>query len=144
MFSNIVVAVDGSQQSNHALATACNLASKYNSDIHLVHSPQLDTVALAVGSSAFSIQPSQDKIDAAGKTIMDAAVSLAETQGWAAKTTTIGNDDPAREVLKCVEANNADLIITGRRGLNTIASVFLGSVSNKISQEAPCACLTVK
>lgn len=144
MFSTIVVAVDGSDQSDHALATACDLAQRYKSKIHLVHSPQLDTVALAVGSGAFHIKPSQDQVNEAGKHVMDKAVELAKRQGCQAEDTVIGNADPAAEILKHVKKTDADLIVTGRRGLGGIGSLLLGSVSQKISQEAPCACLTVK
>lgn len=144
MFSTIVVAVDGSDQSNNALATACDIAQKYSSDLHLVHSPQLDTVALAVGSGAFNVQPSQKAINDAGKHVMDSAVELAKLQGCTPKSTAIGNDDPTQEILKQVEKTNADLIVTGRRGLGGISSMLLGSVSGKVSQEARCACLTVK
>lgn len=144
MFSNIVVAVDGSEHADHAIATACDIAGKYNSSIHFVHSPQIDTVGLAVGAGAYVLEPGQDRINAAGKKVMDGAVTISKTQGHAPKTTTIGNNDPAKEILNCAKANDADLIIMGRRGLGTLGNLFLGSVSGKVSQEAPCACLTVK
>ncbi len=144
MFANILVAVDGSEQSNHALATACDIAQKYESKLYLVHSPQLETVALAVGSGAVSIEPSEEKIEAAGKKVMDAAVEQAKRQGCSPEGTIIGNAYPADEILKGAKKVDADLIVMGRRGLGGIASLLLGSVSAKVSQESPCACLTVK
>ncbi len=144
MFSTIIVAVDGSDQSDHALATACDITQKYKSDLHLVHSPQLDTVALAVGSGAFAIEPSQEQVSEAGKQVMDKAVKLAKRQGCTPKNTIIGKADPAIEILTLAEKTDADLIVTGRRGLGGITSVLLGSVSHTVSKEAPCACLTVK
>lgn len=144
MFSNIVVAIDGSEHASNAIATACDIAGKYNSSIHLVHSPQVDTVAYAVGSGAYVLEPNQERINAAGKKVMDGAIELAKKQGHTPKTTTIGNTDPAHEILSCTKANEADLIIMGRRGLGKIGTLFLGSVSGKVSHEAPCACLTVK
>lgn len=144
MFSNIVVAVDGSEHAEHAIAIACDMAGKYNSSIHLVHSPQVETVGVAVGSGAYVLEPSQERINAAGKKVMDGAIARAEKQGQTPKTTTIGNSDPAHEILNCTKANEADLIIMGRRGLGKIGNLFLGSVSGKVSHEAPCACLTIK
>ena len=38
---------------------------------------------------------------------------------------------------------NADLIVMGRRGLNSLQEVFLGSVSNYILHHAPCSVLVV-
>ncbi|MEP3275930.1 MAG: universal stress protein [Stappiaceae bacterium] len=144
MFSNILVAVDGSDQSDHALATACDIAQKYQAELHLVHSPQLETVALAVGSGAFSVEPSQERVREAGKKVMDQAVSLADKQGCSPKSTIVGNANAAQEILDSAKKIDADLIVMGRRGLGGIASLLLGSVSGKVSQESPCACLTVK
>lgn len=144
MFSNIVVAVDGSEHATHAIATACDVAGKYNSNIHLVHSPQIDTVGYAVGSSAYVLEPGLERIKAAGKQVMDDAIAMAKKQGCTPKTTSMGHGDPAKEILSCAEANDADLIVMGRRGLGTLGNIFLGGVSSKVSQESPCACLTVK
>lgn len=144
MFSTILVAVDGSDQSNHALITACDIAEKYNSKLHLTHSPEIETVALAVGSGAYNIEPSLEKINEAGKQVMEKAVDLATKQGHVPESTSIGNADPAHEILQQAKKIKADLIVTGRRGLGSIKGLFLGTVSGKVSQEADCACLTVK
>ena len=50
MFEKIVVGVDGSDQSMSALAIASDLAQKYASELYLVHSPELETTGIAVGS----------------------------------------------------------------------------------------------
>lgn len=144
MFLNITVAVDGSDHAEHAIATACDIAGKYNSSIHLVHSPQVDSVSVAVGSGSYLREPSEAQISAAGKTVMDGAIALATKQGHTPKTTTVGNEDPAQEILDCAKENGSDLIIMGRRGLGKIGNLFLGSVSAKVSHESPCACLTVR
>ncbi len=144
MFNTIVVAIDGSEQAEHALATACDIAGKYNSRIHLVHSPELETTAIAVGSGAVAIAPDPKKIAEAGKQVMEQATKQAEAQGCTPAECIIGNGDPADEILQQAEKSNADLIVTGRRGLGGLASLLLGSVSHKVSQNAPCTCMTVK
>ncbi|MGB5215440.1 MAG: universal stress protein [Anderseniella sp.] len=144
MFKIIVVAIDGSEQAEHALATACDIAGKYKSDIHLVHSPELETAAIAVGSGAVAIPPSPEKVAEAGKEVMAQAVEQAKAQGCAPAECVIGDGDPADDILQQAEKSGADLIITGRRGLGGLASLLLGSVSHKVSQNAPCTCMTVK
>ena len=52
MFDKIVVGIDGSKTSETALEVACDLAGKYGSEIHLIHTPQPQTVAFAIGAVA--------------------------------------------------------------------------------------------
>ncbi len=51
---------------------------------------------------------------------------------------------PAEEILKYVERENVDLIVTGARGLGAMARFFLGSVSTNLVQHSPCSVLVVR
>ena len=143
MFRNIVVGVDGSEQSDLAIRLACDLALKYDGKIHLVNAPELGTVELAMGAGAYSIPPSDAHVEAAGKKIMEEAVEVAKDSGIKAESTTIGRGTPSKEVLAAAETTGADLIVTGRRGLGGIAGTLMGSTSQKIAHNAKCALLTV-
>ena len=55
----------------------------------------------------------------------------------------IEDGDPGDRIVECATRENADLIVLGRRGLGQLKELFIGSVSHKVSQLAPCACLTV-
>ncbi|ORZ09253.1 hypothetical protein BCR42DRAFT_424046 [Absidia repens] len=51
----------------------------------------------------------------------------------------------AKEVLpKYTQSHQVDLLIVGSRGLSTMKSVFLGSVSDKCVHECPCPVLVVR
>lgn len=143
MFENIVVAIDGSEHADRAIEIACSLAKQYDSALHFVHTPEMDTVALAVGAGAFSLQPTADKVTSAGQEVMDLAVAQAAKSGIETASQIIGNGTPANEAVKAAKATKADLIVAGRRGLGAVASVLMGSTSQRISHEAPCAVLTV-
>ena len=75
---------------------------------------------------------------------MAQAVEQAKKQGCNPAECVIANGNPADEILQQAEKSKADLIVTGRRGLGGLASLVLGSVSHKVSQNAPCTCMTVK
>ncbi len=143
MFEKAVVAIDGSKEALHALEVACDLAGKYGSKIHLVHSPQLETTGIAVGSGAVEINPSPEKIAEAGQKVLDEAVSKAEALGCTPDGVSVSNGDPADEILKAIDNFGADLVVMGRRGLGRVSGLLLGSVSQQVSKKATCACMTV-
>lgn len=143
MFSNIVVGVDGSEQATRALRISCDLAKHYNGRIHLVHTPQLDTVSIAVGAGAYDVPATPEQIQKAGQEVMSAAQNTAKEAGVIPASTSIGNGAPAVEILDVMNRHSADLIVTGRRGLGRFGSLLMGSTSQKVAHDANCACLTV-
>lgn len=147
MFKKIVVGIDGSDNANHALTLACDLADKYGSEIHLVHTPQPQTVAFALGAVAsyhvVTTMPSASEIKEASEKVLRAGTALAAEHGQTI-THTYGNQgDPADELVACAEKTGADLIVTGRRGLGSVGALVQGSTSQRVNHLAKCACLSV-
>lgn len=52
MFKEIVVAFDGSHHAEAAVLTVCDLAEKYDANLHVIHVPESKEQAVAVGASA--------------------------------------------------------------------------------------------
>ncbi len=147
MFEKIVVGMDGSQQAERALGLACDLASKYDSEIHLVHTPEPQTVAFAMGAlagyHAVTTMPSAQDVDAAREKILTLARSIAKEHDQKITQTYMELGDPADQIIACAEACGADLIVTGRRGLGSLGSLLQGSTSQRVNHLAKCACLSV-
>jgi nucleotide-binding universal stress UspA family protein len=51
---------------------------------------------------------------------------------------------PADEIVETAKEGNFDLIVMGSRGLGGIKEFFLGSVSDRVADEAECPVLIVK
>lgn len=147
MFKKIVVGIDGSEASDRALRLACDLAQKYSSDIHLVHTPQPQTVAFATGAiagyHAVTTMPSADEVDAAIQKILGKGEAIAKEYDIKIVKTDSEPGDPADHIIACAESNGADLIVTGRRGLGSVGSLVLGSTTQRVNHQAKCACLSV-
>ena len=147
MFGKIVVGIDGSEMSETALKLACDLAEKYGSEIHLIHTPQPQTVAFAMGAvagyHAVTTMPSAQEVQAAGEKILNSGQAIAQDCGQSITQTYLGEGDPAHEIVGCAERCGADLIVTGRRGLGSLGALVQGSTSQKINHLAKCACLSV-
>lgn len=147
MFRNIVVGLDGSETSENALRLACDLAQKYDAEIHIVHTPQPQTVAFAIGAvasyHAVSTMPSADEVQAAGEKILNSGKSVANECGIIAVHTHMKRGDPAEEIISYAKGCEADLIVTGRRGLGSVSSLVQGSTTQRVNHLAECACLSV-
>ena len=147
MFKSIVVGLDGSDHSTNALRVACDIARKYNAQLHLVHTPQPQTVAFAMGAvagyHAVTTMPSPEEVKEAAMKILNAGKDLAASLGRTDVTIHIGHGDPADEAVAHAEKNGADLIVTGRRGLGSLGALVQGSTTQKIAHKSDCACLSV-
>lgn len=144
MFKNITVAVDGSDHAWKALDVACDLAKHYESSLHLVHTPEIASTGIAVGSGAVEIPPSDADVAKAGRVVMAEAATIARNAGIEPTSQILRNGTPSAEAIKAAEETGSDLIVTGRRGVGGIHSLLMGSTSQKIAHDAPCAFLTVK
>lgn len=83
-------------------------------------------------------------ITAIGEQIVDRAkVRSVEKGARRVKTMTVMGDN-AEEILEAARRHSADMIVIGSRGLGTIKSTVLGSVSQKVLHHAHCAVLTVR
>ena len=83
-----------------------------------------------------------DFIRAAGR-MLRRAEDRAKRAGAPNVAAILDTGDPATRIVYQAEANAADLIVMGRRGLGDLGGLLLGSVSHKVAQLASCACLTV-
>ncbi|AWR94734.1 universal stress protein [Acidianus brierleyi] len=141
MFSHIVIAYDGSSHAKRALDIAIDLASKYSSKLDIV-----EVVDSTVFSGAGVAPIPADVIESVynkAKSDIEEAKKLASQKGVNAEGVVL-EGDPANAILDYVSKNNADLIITGSRGLSTFKRMLLGSVSTRLVQEAKIPVIVVK
>lgn len=147
MFKTITVGFDGSGPSENALRLACDLASKYDSDIHVLHTPKPETVAFAMGAVAgyhvATTMPSTEEVAESAQKLLDQARKIAAESNQTSIVTEIGEGDAAESLLEHAKAVNSDLIVTGRRGLGNLSALILGSTSQQVGHLAHCAHLTV-
>lgn len=173
MFQKIVVSIDGSEPSSRALAAAVDLAKRYEAQLSIVHALMDDaslsslmevaerhdfSAAITADLDAVTrIKPVPVPITAAplvavpeellekiGTLLLEESASKARALGLEEAETALLGEDAAHEVLRFAQDRKADLIVCGTRGLGGIKSFFLGSVSQKLLEEAPCPCLVVK
>lgn len=147
MFRKVLIAVDGSTHSKRAIAYGAKIAAQNGAEVVVFH------VMRHLGSDR--VPPDLEELEhiehvrlteadmlrSVAEAVVNEANDLAGKQGATKVRTVIQDGDPATQILEYCKAHEVDLIVIGRRGLGGLASLLLGSVSQKVSHAAPCACL---
>jgi nucleotide-binding universal stress UspA family protein len=142
----ILAAVDGSADSEKALAFACELADRFDCRLHIVHVPQgaVADRAMVLGGASIMLGASREEIEAAGRSLVAAAKEMADDRTRGEVTAELRGGDPASEIVAAADESGADCIVVGSRGLGNFGSFVLGSVSDKVNHSASCTCITVR
>lgn len=138
MLNKILVAIDGSEFSDHVIQTLQQLSLSQTAHVILAHvlvnpdanpdvaadRPQIDTEDL----SYHSLEKLQ-----AYQTDLPCKSELEIVRG-----------EPAEEIVRLANIHHADLIVIGSRGLTGVTRILQGSVSSQVVEEASCSVLVVK
>jgi nucleotide-binding universal stress UspA family protein len=149
MYKKVLVAVDGSEHSQLAVAAAAEIAKSFGAGLVIMHvmkrvgSDRIPEELKELSKIEHILVTEADALSSVADAIMVRAKDAAGPVGVDEIVTTIDVGNPADQILHYCKNNNVDLIVMGHRGLSDMASLFLGSVSHKVAQLAPCACLTV-
>ena len=138
---SLLVAVDGSEFSDKAVRYACAMGPSLGAEVVLLHvvpmlvsaTPYHDTVS---DQPFLALQKVGEDILAKAKEI---AVALK-----CEVTELISHGDPANKIVDIATERNADLIIMGSRGVSGIKRLFVGSISDKVMNQAPCPVMIVR
>jgi nucleotide-binding universal stress UspA family protein len=139
IFTNILVAYDGSEQSRLALDTAVEIAQSFHSKLIVLYA--FDKVPLVLGDEETErfIERAMSK---GREKLAEATLHLKES-GIEFSVDTV--EGPAAEaILRVAEVAGCDLIVMGSRGLGMVQGLLLGSVSYRVLHRATIPVLIVR
>jgi nucleotide-binding universal stress UspA family protein len=139
MFSNILLAVDGSEHSLKAAKLAGNLARLSGGTLWAI--TVYEEVPSYLGEPNLS-KVIAERTEKAEEILDEATKEIGEIPGNCESEILSG--DPAESILRVVDVRNIDLIIMGTRGRGEIKSLLLGSQSHKVVSTAPCPVMLVR
>lgn len=139
MYSRILVAVDESDTSRHALKQAIELARKLSATLRMVH--VLDMSWLPIGPEvAIDTAALSAARRGVGEKIIAASREVAREAGFAAEDVLIETETPIQQVAEAVakEASRwgADLIVMGTHGRRGFQHLMLGSVAEQTARRS--------
>jgi nucleotide-binding universal stress UspA family protein len=139
MFQKILVAHDGSEGAQQAMAAAIDVARRYGAELHLI------SIIEELPKYAATIDE-VDEVQAEGmrhyQTIQAEACRLAERQGVKAYDTIMPGHE-VQTIIQYAEQGNFDLLVVGRQGHSARWRKHLGSTSSQIAFHAPCTVMVV-
>jgi nucleotide-binding universal stress UspA family protein len=137
VFRSILVAVDGSTHSAHALEEAVDLARAVDGRLTL----------MSVGSrplvwpGGYQTTMTDAELAEAAQAAVDHAAAAVPDDVPVATVVRVGS--PADEIIKVARDAPHDLIVMGARGRGAATSLVLGSVSHAVLDRSPAAVLVV-
>lgn len=140
----ILVYVDGSQRSEHALKFALDLAKKYSAEICLLHVIPIVPICSSIPNSWEPFPPLyMIESEAEGEEILASALSKVSEAG-VKSVAKVDYGRPARRIIQEAKEKLIDLIVMGAENRGFFSRLFLGSISDHVSRHAPCPVLLVK
>ena len=140
-YKKIIVAVDGSEDSDKAFKKAIDIANRNNATLVLTHVVDVRTYATIVEYDKVLVSRAREY----GQELLDNYEQLAKEENVANLKVLMKEGIPKVVISKeVVNEENADLIIVGARGLNAVERFLLGSVSENIVRQAECDVLIVR
>lgn len=149
LYKKILLATDGSPHANNAAEKAVEFQKIWDSEVVIIHSikdnrlpselyPNIDTLYSKYSNIEEVYQEAGERLLSKTKRMFGENQSLVETR--------LIEDIPPEDYIKrVVEEENFDLVILGSRGQHSkVKNVLLGTVSSKVSKNAPCDVLIVK
>jgi nucleotide-binding universal stress UspA family protein len=141
----ILAAVDGSEASFKALDYAVSLAKNYSASLTITTVVEPPSPAPPLTIPPGVVESYMKEMKAYQKSILEKALArVAEGNKGVNMNTVLLYGRAWEMIAKECKDGGYDLLVMGSRGLGGIKGLFLGSVSKRVVEEAPCPVLIVK
>ena len=139
----ILLPTDFSDYSTAATKYACELAARFNSELHILHTLEQHLSA----TPAFGFGLDIPTFVSESKVAAEKRLAGLIDSGWSVGRTvirTVTEGSPRVEIVRYAREANIDLIVLSTHGRTGLSHVMLGSVAESVVRTAPCPVLTVR
>jgi universal stress protein A len=139
----ILMTTDFSAHSAAAMKYACELAAKFEAELHLLHTLEIHPITSPDFGMGLALPRYAEESRSAAEKAM---TKLLEPQ-WAAgrkAVHAIVEGSPRAEIVRYARDKDIDLIVIATHGRSGLTHVLIGSVAESVVRTAPCPVLTVR
>jgi nucleotide-binding universal stress UspA family protein len=149
LIRKVLVAVDGSENSNRALDFGLDLAEKFGAAVTVLNvseSPMMGAVPMEPTTvSGESMVVFAKDLRKFHEEILNKAVNHAKMVKASVEVFwKYVEGDPALEIVAVAKDGGFDVVVVGHRGLGRVREMFLGNISEKVAHLAPCPVIIVR
>ncbi len=148
MIKKILVPIDDSKSSDHALDFALDLAGKYSAEVMVISVFEAPPLSLVARGMLFSPDSTENYLhkhrDFHERILLEALNNAKKFNPKLKVSKKLLQGRPADKIVETAKEGAFDLIVIGSRGLGRIKEFFLRSVSDRVADEASCPVLIVK
>jgi nucleotide-binding universal stress UspA family protein len=135
MYTNLLLATDGSRLSENAVNHAIGLASKIGAKVSCLYVAPDYPEPMYLDGGTFS-NPSRSSYEAAAaaaaRTILDKVAQKAAAAGVAVDSHHTISPSPSESILNAATKFRCDAIVMGSHGRSGVAALLLGSQTQKV------------
>lgn len=149
MFKHLLIATDGSELGNKALATGLALARLNQAEVTIITAT--DPVSTGIGSGGFGtidagtlVARLEEAYAIEAKELLEKARKQSQDAGITAQTLHLPRHHPADGILETVAEKACDLIVMGSHGRRGLSRLMLGSQAAEVLARASVPVLIVK
>lgn len=141
----IVLAVDGSEESQLATGAAAEISAATGSPVHVIYvSPPASRL---FGHHSYSEEVKRslaEELKAEARRFLDDRAQAVRSSGGTVAQTYAGTGRADEEIVELAEEIDAGLVVVGSRGLGGVRRALVGSVSHSVVRHAHCPVLIVR
>ena len=139
----ILLPTDFSNYSAAATKYACELATKFDAELHLLHTLETQLSSTPGFAMGLALQQWVSESRAAAEKSLAGVLD----PKWSTGRTVIQavvEGSPKTEIIQYARNQNIDLIVLATHGRTGLPHVIMGSVAETVVRTAPCPVLTVR
>ena len=137
MYNTVVVGTDGSESSFLAVRRAAGVAAAMDAELVLA--------SAYVGEHADTATKQTTAVEGemSAAEVLASARKEAEREGAKKVRAVLKEGDPVEALMSIVKSEEADLLVVGNRGINSLTGRLLGSVPADAARQAECDVMIV-
>ena len=144
MWKKILVAVDGSDPSLHALVVAAGMAANNKAELTILSVVPPLPPMMEGDMPPYAPQFTEDLTESYENMVGAKAEEVREKHPGLNVVPIVMTGSPSRIIIEASRAREADLIVLGNRGTSGILSWMLGSVSRQVTDACTVPVLVIK